>query len=305
MANEKPVRFVNDAWVETVGFNQCCLCAVGKNSGGDYRDGALRFLNVDIGNNESINYAALIYVYSSTGSTSGTWSFRVNGIDQDNTSDLDGNAFSRPQTSAQLNVSEGPPTSGGTKEMNVTSIVQEIVNRGGWSRNNALGLVLRDVSSSNDVYAFADLTDTYLVYRINAQPNFLPTPKTVSAPTFPAADDYGIKISSPGQSVLTADESELLFTTRKDVLKIDAEMPITTESGVPYQIAHGLSYQPQAIGFVRKNGYSFQLPRFLGGATDPVGGGVQGFISSDDTFVTISTTQDATVYVYIFLDELA
>lgn len=307
MANEKPVRFVDDRGQEDSFGYFHGFCAVGKDvfGAGGASKGALRFTSIDIDRFESIDMALLVYVYGSVGG-SGQWRFKCWGIDEDNTSDFGSNPFGRSKTSAEQTFNEGQPTSGGAKTINVKDMVQEIVNRSGWNRFNSIGFILEDNGSDSNVWATADGFDTYLVYRIQGEPDFTPTPKTVAAPTFPAVDSYGLKVSFPGVDVrgATAD-NELLFTTRKDVLKMIDENEVACEGGVETLIPHGLSYTPNAVCFVRKNGLSLPLPRFFVGTSDPVADGVQGWYDVDDTYLRIFTYLDADAYYYIFLDEQA
>lgn len=308
MANELPVRFPIDAAQEdSFGF-MLDFCAVGKDvfGAGGPSKGALRFNNIQIPQGTSIEFAELKYKYGSVGTNSGSWKHKLYGLDTDNASSFtDVYPFSVSKTSAVITSNEGPPTGGGTKTFNVKDVMQEIINRGGWSLNNAIGFMIEDDGSSDDVWATATLATSYLVYRLVAEPNFLPTPVTVAAPTFPAADDFGIKISKAGVDVKTATRDQLLLTTREDVIKMKAESQVATTGGVTTLIAHGLGYKPECQCFLRKNGYSFELPRMFGGATDPVGGGVQGFYSVDATYLRIFTYADADVYYYILLDEQA
>lgn len=306
MANEKPVNFVYEGFVEVGdGSEYTGFCAVGKSPVLGIMKGALRFVGIDINQNQSINMARLIYKYDGEGSGSGSWKHKLYGIDEDNTGGFGSNPFGRTKTSALVTVDEGPPGGGGTKEYDVTSIVTEITQRGGWSNGNAMGFLFEDNGSSNDVYAFADLANSYLVYRIDAEPNFLPTPVTVSAPTFPAVDDYGLKISKAGVDVFTASRANLLFTTREDVTKIFAEAQVATTAGVEKLITHNLGYKPQCLVYARKNSLSFELPRLFISASDPVGSGVQGYFSVDNTYLRINTRIDADVYYFILLDEQA
>lgn len=302
MANEKPAIYPSDRYLElegVIGYSGSCL--VGKWDG-DIGNGAMRFTGVNIGQGQSFDMARLYYIYGSVGG-SGTWKFKCWGIDEDNTGSF-GNPMGRSKTSASITVNEGAPTGGGTKWLDVKSIVEEIVGRGGWSSGNALGFLLEDDGSDNDVYAFGS-SSSYFIYRLAAEPNLTPTPVTIAAPTFPAADDIGIKISKPGYEVLTATRSQLLFTTREDVTKIKAEAQVAVTGGVEKLIAHGLSYKPECLVYLRKNGYSFELPRLFGDRTDPIGDGARGYYAVDSTYLRINSATDVDVYYYILLDELA
>lgn len=299
MANEQPAIYVGDRYLDIDGISYGGSCLVG-NFDGDASKGAMRFTGVSIPQGASLNFAKLYYKYGSVGD-SGNWKFRCYGIDEDNTGSF-GYPFGRAKTTAYHQIDEGAPTGGGTKDIDVKDIVKEIIDRGGWSSGNALGFLLENDGSASNVYAFAD-SASFLIFRFAAEPNFFPTPVTVSAPTFPATDSYGIKISKPGVEVLTATRSQLLFTTREDVTKIQSEAQVATTAGVEKLIAHGLAYKPECLCYIRKNGYSFELPRVYGDFADPVGNGARGYYSVDSTYLRIYTGADADVYYYILLDE--
>lgn len=274
------------------------------NLSGDSIRGAIRFPNVTIARGTVINRAGLIL--RGNFFNSGAWRVIIRGMAADNVSSLNGgNPYGiYSQTSSQINIDDSNPDSG--DDIDVRGPVQEIINRGGWSSGNALGIFMENNSSDtnryyNDVFG---ANDTWLAIRVTA-PNLTPTPTTVPAPTFPDPYDFGLKIAKPGFDVKTATEEQLLFTTRKNYLKILAEGQINTTGGVVYSINHSLGYAPQAIAFVRANGYSFQLPRIIGPVTDPVGGGVQGDIRATSTSIKIVTNINATVYYYLFLDQLS
>lgn len=241
MANEL-ISLVNDARLDSGGF-AARSCAVGHWAG-DPTNGAIRFENLQIAKNQSIDSAYLIYKYSSVGSTSGNWKFILYGIDEDNTNNFDEYPFGRSRTTSSNTYNEGPPTSGGTKTMDVKSILQEITTRDNWSFGNYVGFILDDAGSSTDVYAFLNNSLSYLVYRLSAEPNFKPTPISIAAPSLPAAQDIGIKISQPGVSVLEATDNQLYFTTRRKQVKIFAEDVYTSTGAGNTVIAHNLGYIP-------------------------------------------------------------
>lgn len=272
----------------------------GNDSGTNF-NGALRFTNVPLTQGQSINRAGL-YHFNNNISGSGTIRGFTHGIKETNTSNFSGGSpMGRPLTSTKIDLTQSGSAS--SWDIDVTSIVTEIIGQAGWSSGNAMGFVFINNGSDFDSHAIdTGALDILLSIRVT-NPNLTPTPTTVAAPTFPALDDYGIKVSKPGFDVKTATEKQLNYWSRKKHLKILAEGEVSTTAGVVYQIAHGLAYIPQAIGFVRANGYSFQLPRIIGPATDPVGGGVQGELRVNSTHLRLYTTKNATVYYYLFLDE--
>ena len=275
---------------------------------------AIRFSNITVPQG-SVNYAGLyLWVqYNGKSSTprSGKWQFKVYCFDEDNTSDFSGGyPFGRSYTTAYENSNnDDEPDTGYWKEINVTAAVNEVLNRGGWSSGNALALVVDPYNCGPNKRA-SDESDrqSFLVIRVSAEPNFTPTPKSVAAPTFPAADSYGMKISYPGYEVLTATEGQLYFTTRKREYKIIAQGKITTTAGVVYNIAHGQSYKPCARAFFKSisSVKRYKIPRFIPGEIqDPDADTTNGQIEIDATNVKIMTTDACEVYYYIYIDELA
>lgn len=310
MANEKPELIINDRAVQDGSGYSSLVCAVGKDLFGfafGSADGALRFTNIDIGQGESINFANLYYKIGSSGSTSGRWKVKVSGIAEDNTAAFSVGVFGRSRTASNTVFNDAAPSGSGYKVIDVTSILQEIINRGGWSRNNAAGLILADNGSDSNVWAIPNenaTTGSFLVYRVGAEPNFLPSPITVSVPTFPAPKNFGIEIAMPGVSVLDATDDQLFFSTKWYVPKVLDEQQVSITGGVLKTIYHGLGYHPQARVWVTANGYSFKLNRLFFGATDPVGGGIEGTYWTDNDNLYIFTGQNCSAYYYIFLDEL-
>lgn len=298
MANEKPVDWITHQWLLSGSFDSSYSCAVGHWAG-DPTHGALRFDGIDIDKNESFDFAYLVYKYGSVGG-SGQWKFKCYGIDEDDTAPF-GYPFGRTKTTAYETIDEGQPTSGGTKTINVKSIVEEIRARSGWSRNNAMGFILEDNGSDTGVYAFCSTYQSYLVYRIQAPSNMKPTPKTVTAPSLPAVDNFGIKISKPGVSVFTADSTEEYFSTRKKQFKVlDEGQEVATSAGPGGNIVipHGLDYIPLVTMYKKEDGKWYRMPLANFASFD------NGFFYVDDTNLTIYPAYTGeTFYYYIFADQ--
>lgn len=274
----------------------------------------MRFRNIPL--DDSINYCGFyLYVQYNGKDESprdGDWDFTIRCIDQDNTSDFGGgNPNGRPKTSNSQDSNNGDePDTGQYKEITVTDPVQEVMNRGGFSSGNALALEFeaKDSCGKNKYAGEIEAKNSFLLMRKNAEPNFKPTPKTVSAPTFPAVNSYGIKISYPGYDVKTCTEDQTYFTTKKRGLRVVAQGKINTTGGVVYNIAHGQSVKPFARAFFKSpsSGKRYKMPRFTPGEIqDPDAETTNGQIEVDATNVKILTTDSCEVYYYIYIDELA
>lgn len=273
--------------------------------------GALRFQNVQIPKNASLNTAGVsMYVQEKVGNKEVY--VKIWGIDEDNTSSFTSNPLGRPKTTAS-NTHNQNPNNGDHFGIGCGSSIEEIVARSGWSQGNALGVIIEDNGTSTDesggyIYDhFVDSPNSFLEYRLSAEPNFKPTPKTVSAPTFPSANSYGMKISYPGYDVDVATDAQTYFTTRKRCMKVVAAGKINTTGGVVYNIAHGQSVKPFARAWFKSISSTkrYQIPRFIPGEyQDPDADTTDGRIEIDATNVKILTTDSAEVYYYIYIDEL-
>ncbi len=297
MANET-IRLSDYVYYEKQSGFSGSGCVVGHYSGG-WANGAIRFPNITINKNQSVSMAWLYYQYYSVGDA-GNWKWKLYGIDEDNTAPF-GNPFGRSKTSAYNQVDEGAPTSGGAKVIECSSIVNEITSRGGWSSGNAMGFILDDEGSANNVHAVYDYSLGFFAYRVAAEPNFKPTPISIGAPSFPAAQDEGTKIAKPGQSVLTATEEQLYFTTRKYQFKVVTEALYTSAGSEDKTIAHNLGYIPFVSVYSKSVPWDdnwVKLP-------DPQKYEDHPWYFVDDTNLYLHSPSAYNFYYYIFLDELA
>lgn len=129
--------------------------------------GALRFTGINIAQGTSVSSATL-YFY---GGDVGAGSFAnqtCKGIDEDNT-DVFNNPFSRTTTTASTAVSGTVPAVGNYFNITVTSIVNEILGRAGWSSGNAMGFTIRPDSTGATGYMYDDndTTNSYLSINIS------------------------------------------------------------------------------------------------------------------------------------------
>lgn len=304
MANEVEYNIVStgDYCIDYGGFNDIGSSGVGTLSMGETVKGAVRFTSVAIPQGYTVNMARL-YIASNEKVGSGRVRFNIYGIKETNTANFSSPPFGRAKTSAQVAVDSGINDFGNFIDRDVTSIIREIVGQGGWSSGNALGLTFENDGSDTDTRFIDGSAASYLMIRLNAEPNFKPTPVTVSAPTFPAAGDWGLRISKPGIDVKTATESQLLFTSRKKALKVLTEGEATCVAGVLKQIAHNLGYVTPVLVYIQgSDGKRFKLNRILFGSTDPVTNGKQGVCGSSNNHLEIYA--DGTAYYYVLIDPL-
>lgn len=285
---------------------------VGHNSDtGVSSNSAFRFNTVDIPQGFTLNTAELL-IRASSKVGSNTLRVICYGIDEDNTSNFGSDPFGRSRTSASNTHSSNIGSIGSYFSIGVTSMANEILGRGGWSANNSMGFLVFDDGSDTGCRILNGSGESYLMYRLAALPDFTPTPVTVAAPTIPGiptTGDYIVAISRPGtdviEEVIAGNEDNIWFSSWKQKYKVFTQDAFAATGGVTYAVAHGLGYRPMILVYARKNGYSFNLPRWFGGAVDPVGGGVQGFCYSTTTDLIVNVALDADIYYYIFYDEQA
>ena len=75
--------------------------------------------------------------------------FYIYGIDEDNTGSFSGDPTGRTKTSAYRDKTQAAITSNFNFEDDITTLLQEVVNRTGWSSGNAFGIIIEDYDSDN------------------------------------------------------------------------------------------------------------------------------------------------------------
>jgi hypothetical protein len=313
------VQSGNDMAYDYKSFIGTDALVIGYYSSGDADvDGAIRFQGVTIAKSTTIIDAKLSFkLYSKIGS--GTVRVTCYGLDEDNTGDFSGGFPSSRAKTTTLDNETITQGAGDFVTFEVKDIVQEIVNRSGWSSGNAMGFIIvnngTDEDETNTVSATYDsgaFLSGVLQIKVTSDPDVTPASKSVSAPTFPTAGNYGIKISKPNVGVGTASEEDLYFTTRKKVPKVISEDEIELEPAThgfevsAGTVSHNLGYIPSWLVYGNKDNKRFKLPRWMATANDPVAGGPQGFVAGYSNNVVIYNAIEGTIdyYYYVFIDEL-
>lgn len=267
--------------------------------------GAIRFTSVNLSQGTSI-YAANVHMYVGIREGSSEVKAKIWGINEDNTADFSsgGSVFSRSRTTNSNTNSYSTTGTGGYFTIGVTSMVQQIINRGGWASGNAIGFIVENdgtsTSASNYVEdSMADTPNCVLEILLSATPNFKPTPTTVTADPFPAPSNYGISIAKPGQNVLTASEDQLYYTSRRKQLKVFMEGQAIPSVG-SVTINHNLGYVPVVTAYYYDiNTEAWEKFYYYGSVID-----ANVFMEIDTTKVVFSNVFTK-VYYYIFLDQLS
>jgi hypothetical protein len=299
MANEDNTQ-INGYFYQTSGAEGDGGLVVGRSTTLDW-DGAARFLNIVVPQGSTVNFARVDLYASAVGTASpGDLRIIAYGIDEDNTAAFSTNPFGRTKTTASTSVNDINPSIGGYRSITVTNQVNEIVQRAGWSSGNAMGfLFMNNSSATQSLIEDTASGNTRLIIRVSAASSFTPTPIDITAPTFPGATDFGIKVSQPGVDVKTATEDHVYFTSRKKITKVAIEDDAVLSTGVN-DVAHGLSYTPSVLGYLKSGNNRYKLNKEPRNLTDP-----SGFIGSDATNIKISVWSGTSVYYYVLANPLS
>ncbi len=321
MANERTYKVgstSSDYWFKTSsGVSAAGSATAGKSSVTGHRDGAIRFGSVVSQN--TINHATLELKIAEISNNNSSKHLRISvyGIKENNTASFSSDPLGRTQTSAHadIDVTMNNFSNGQWYGIDVTSVLNEVLGQVGRNSGDAVGFFLRDNSSDDD--AFIDISPTSfaspsplttLTIKENSDPNFTPTPITVSAPTLPSHKGWGMAWAYPGINVFDATEQQRYYDSWKRTHKILAEDVINATANVTYLIPHGLTYRPFAQAYVKSTGGTgrFKIPRYFPSIQgDPFSDNINGTVEVDNTYVRITVNANAEVYYRIFLDQLA
>ena len=133
-------------------FSSNSSCFVGK-VGSNGTSGALRFTLIGLDKNESIISAYINYYVGSKGSNSNYLRLKTYGIDEDNTTGFN-DPMGRTKTTAYTNQTTICPPIGEHFTIDVRSQIEEINSRAGWVNGNAMGFLIYDDGSNDDVNAY-------------------------------------------------------------------------------------------------------------------------------------------------------
>lgn len=213
---------------------------------GNERSGAVRFTGVAIPKNASISSASLAVAANEVAGSRVV--LRAYGIDEDNTALFFENPEGRQKTDAVANVNDNLPSTGNFLNIGVTSLVQEIVNRSGWSSGNAMGFWVMDYGSTSDGNYLRDSSGTSPNCRLSitatsvsgspsGSPSPSPSPSTrmrmrVALPGYDALTD-----TNPDHFALNSDENWVLIKEKmRGTVSVNANSNAT--------ITHNLGYVP-------------------------------------------------------------
>lgn len=249
---------------------------------------SLRFTNVTIGAGSTITSAKITFRATNTKSNTNLVLI-IHGVDEDNTGEFTtspiDDARTRNHTTANVAWSGAISwTSGSNYDTpDLTSIIQEIIDRGGWASGNTIAISIQDNGSgtnqyvNNRAYEFdtanaALLTITYTgsspSASISPSSSISPSPSvSVSLSNSPSpspsvATTVGImKIAKSGKNVLTStNPNDFIFDSDYGTLKYYTKQTkqVTFTAGAPdlfisgsATYTHNLGYYPFTEVFVR------------------------------------------------------
>ena len=264
------------------------------NPGSVTRNVGLRFTGVNIPQGSEITSAKITFLAPHFLYDDQNCNNRIIGVDEDNTAEFvaspENSARTRTHTTAYVNwgnVDEIEDSTFDTPDLK--TIVQEIVDRGGWSSGNAMAFYLYDNGSSSGNYIQAEeyssgSTKSALLtieYVEAGSPSPSPTPSSspslspslspsssqsntpspsssISPSPSPIEPFFGMKIAKPGINVLTTQEPfNLKFSSDYGTLKYfdkqTASITIDADAGDiagTGTITHDLGYYPYVEVFV-------------------------------------------------------
>ena len=250
---------------------------------GDFITG-VRFNNVTVPNGATITSAKLTFRPSANSAYN--YYLKVYGIDEDDTADLSSDPTGRTKTTASVDWDHAGFTANTDIDTpDIKTIIQEIVNRAGWSSGNDMGfLILDDGGSSHyaQMYDYVDstsycalLTISYTTgsesASISSSPSVTPSVSmsgskspspsvSVSASVSPSLPEYGfgIKISKSGYDAKTEMNPEnLIFTSAFGALgwrsTVDIEGTTDANGKIEAEYTHNLGYIPMIFVYVTNN----------------------------------------------------
>lgn len=252
---------------------------LGKFSTSDYWNGFI-WNSVTVPQGATIT-SAVLDLYSAQ-VTAGTTAKTIwYGVDEDNTSTFntstsypEGKTLTTASVTKDFTVSTWSSTLGfGAETVDVTSLVQEIVDRAGWSSGNSLGIVAHDNGSSDNNYVghstYDRATDrgAKLTIEYSAGTNVEVTPSVLTAtssqPTASVSTTTNVSTSPSVQTVSSSQpvasvSTEINIVVSTDVQSVTSTQPVasvttTTSVEVTPSVQSVTSSQPVASVGTTKN----------------------------------------------------
>lgn len=298
---------------------------------------AVRFTNITINQGTTISSAKITFQASSTDTKNVLT--KVYGIDEDDTATMSSDPTVRTKTTANTDWDLNGITTGNNYDATgLTAIVQEIINRGGWTQGNSIGfLIVNDGSGGGNIHSF----DSYDGDSANAplltieysgsSPSASVSPSSSISPSSSSSlssslsssrspspspgvgNFFGLKIAKPGFNVLeTQEPGELVFDSTKGTLKYfdkqTLQMTFNAGSGDitgKATYTHNLGYYPFVEVFVSVYIGSptgvYEYCPFAGAGTTIIYGATYKITTTDITVYGDIGGASGSVWVFDFL----
>ena len=296
MANEIEGYF-SDCFTEYGEFDESYYyIQIGLDDGNNC-NGAIRFAGIPINQGVSVYSAILNFYIDTRGSGSGDMKIKTYGIDEDNTAPFTSYPMGRPKTDAFTSQNVSVPPAGERFGINVKDQVNEILARGGWQNGNAIGFLIYNDGSPDNVWA-KDWALTYLSIVVSP-PNLTPGPYSTSASAAPPTGDWGIRVSTEGNDALTGATSGMIFTSDRKILRSFQEGSVETTAYTLLSGSHNQGYTPFFMGFNKTDDKCYRLPRTLYEFETQA----QGYIFTTSSNIYLFSDTTGSIYYYIFVDD--
>jgi hypothetical protein len=206
-------HWAGDGWKVEQNYSQIGRTAEFESFGewyGGIKNLSMRFIGVTIPQGAVITSATISLTDNSSGGTP-TFSFKIAGIDEDNTGEFTtspiDDARTRTKTTAIVDWDLSFTRSNGTERASsdIKTIIQEIVDRGSWSSGNAMGIYLYDDGTVEgnfwDIKYFSNYPDYVALLTINYIAASASASPSASISVSPSASPSASGGSSPSVSV--------------------------------------------------------------------------------------------------------
>lgn len=244
------------------------------NPGAVVRSVSLRFTGVTIPNGATINSAKITFTGSAVRSSQ-TINMKLYGVDEDNTAEFvvspADTARTRTHTTATVDWDATISTTNGSTHdtADITSIIQEIVDRGGWSSGNAIGIYVGDdgTSSGNYISIYEYNTDSTKAALLTIDYAGATTTSTTTTSTststtttttlpfvYPEDHGLGIKISRENREATSNIPDDFLLHSRYPQLQVfkTGQFSNNFVDDDYFDVYHGLGYKPFAFGYMQR-----------------------------------------------------
>jgi len=303
------------------GFEQSGAFGCGKWDG-SLLTGAVRFTNIILAQAATVLSADIRIYKEYPDPVNYSLKFKLYGLDEDNTANFSSSPLGRPKTTAYNQGQTTMNLNNVYVGFGVKDMLEEIVARPNWVSGNALGFIMEDNGTDNNVIIYDQYDgvpniDPYLVILTETRPDFYPAAVTVTAPNnIPDPRNIGIKVAIPGVDVTKATEKEIHFSTSRPILKASFYGLTEVSANEIKSIPHRLGYKGAFLVFGREIksdgsfGGVYKLPAIIYSA-GKLANMANVYIGDNDLKIETSGFEqgaesiDMKVYFYIFIDDIS